>query len=222
MVYTIIGGKFGVFLEAFFISVCLLMIGFFIGFYIEYARTNEMMNNYQNFEVESLDLKLQNYYFQIMNQSSCSEAIKQNFIFADKIYNVGLKLEKYEETSELTKALIIEKKKYVLMKNELWMNSQLLKSKCKIPFDTVVYFYSQNTNTMKDAEQSSLSSVLRDVKNEMGNNIVLIPMAGDMGLDSIDMQMRIYNVTYLPSLVINEKVKLEGFRTKEEVEKYLE
>jgi len=33
--------------------------------------------------------------------------------------------------------------------------------------------------------------------------------------------MNIYNVTSLPSIIINEKIVLEGFHTEEEIESYL-
>jgi hypothetical protein len=36
------------------------------------------------------------------------------------------------------------------------------------------------------------------------------------------MQLRIYNVTYLPSLIIDEEHIIEGFKKKGEIEKYLE
>ncbi|MFC1710929.1 hypothetical protein ACFLZJ_02120, partial [Nanoarchaeota archaeon] len=167
------------------------------------------------------DLKLQNYYYQIMDKASCEDAIYQNFIFADSIYDQGIKLERYEKANELTKDLLLEKKRYVLLKTELWMNSLLLKEKCEDPFHTVVYLYSQESNTIKDAEQQAISNVLKKVKEERGNEIVLIPIAGDLGLDSVNIQLRIYDIQYLPSVIIDEEYVLEGFITEEEVEKYL-
>ena len=36
-----------------------------------------------------------------------------------------------------------------------------------------------------------------------------------------DLQLRKYNITYLPSIIINEKTVLEGFHSPDEIEKYL-
>ncbi|MBS3075393.1 hypothetical protein J4429_02945 [Candidatus Pacearchaeota archaeon] len=223
MVYQIIKNypRFRVFLDSLIITILILIIGFFIGYYIEYLRTNSIVENYKNFEISALDLKLQNYYYQIMDDASCKQAIEQNFIFADNIYKTGLDLERYENVNELTKDILLEKKRYVLLKTELWLNSILLKKKCNNPFHTVVYVYTQKTDTKKDAEQGAISNVLKKIKEENGNKIILIPIAGDLGLDAVEMQMQIYNVTYFPSVIIDEKIVLKGFQKLEEIEKYV-
>ena len=156
-----------------------------------------------------------------MDSAQCDKAIEQNFIFADKIYNTGLLIEKYEEASQISDLMTIEKKRYVLLKNELWLNSILLKKKCNNPFHTLVYVYAQTKTSSKDAEQAAISDVLKQIKQEKCNKIILIPLAGDMGLDSVTMQLNIYNITYLPSIIINEKYVLQGYNKKEQIESYL-
>lgn len=223
MVHQIIKSKYRVFIETFILALLILFIGGLLGFYIEYSRLNALESDYRNFEVESLDLKLQNYYFQIMDRASCDEAIRQNFIFADDIYDKGLVIERYEEANQITDELKQEKKKYVLLKTELWLNSILLKEKCgNESFDTLVYLYSDvNNDKIKETQQAALSNVLREIKEEKGNKIILLPIAGNLGLNAIELQKRVYNVTYLPSIIINEKYVLDGFHTKEELESYL-
>lgn len=177
------------------------------------------MDNYQTNEIKALDLKLQNYYYQIMDSHQCDFAIQQNFIFADKLYEEGLELEQFEEASQISESIKIEKKRYVLLKTELWLNSLLLKNKCNEPFDTIVYFYADNHSI---TEQKIISNVLLDLKEEKGNQIILLPIAGDLGLDIVHLQRESYNITSLPSILINEKYVLEGYHTKEDLENYLD
>lgn len=193
-----------------------------MGFLVEYGRTNKIVEYYREFEVDALDITLQNYYYQSMDESTCKETIKQNFIFADEIYNKGLLLEKYEDANELSDAILLEKKKYVLLKTELWLNSVLLKQKCEQPFHTLVYLYSQTDDLIKEAEQNSIADILRKIKEEKGNEIILLPIAGDLDLDIINLQKRIYNITYLPSIIIDEKIVLKGYQKEEEIKKYLD
>jgi len=222
MVHQIVKSKHRVFVESLIITLLILFLGFLFGTFIESSRTSKVIENYKYFEIDALDLRLQNYYYQIMDRASCEEAIKQNFIFADEIYRQGIIIQRYEDGNKLTGNLLLEKKKYVLLKTELWLNSILLKEKCGNPFHTIVYAYSQSSNTIKDAEQTAISKTLKGIKEELGDKIVLIPIAGDLGLGAVDMQLRIYNVTYLPSLIIDEEHIIEGFKEKEEIEKYLE
>ncbi|MBT7238137.1 hypothetical protein HN865_04775 [Candidatus Woesearchaeota archaeon] len=221
MVHKIIGSKHSVFFETLVLTLLILLIGFFFGMYAESFRTGKIIDSYKEFEVDALDLKLQNYYYQIMGQASCDVAIEQNFIFADKIYDKGLILAKYEEANELSDEILLEKQKYVLLKTELWLNSILLKEKCDIPFHTVTYIYSQEGNNLKRAEQDAISGILRELKEKYNNEIILLPIAGDMGLDIVEMQLRVYNVSYLPSIIIDETTVLEGFHKLEDIEAYL-
>lgn len=223
MVYKIVDNKYRIFIESFLIAAVIFLIGFSIGFYVENHRTSAIVKEYKLNEIKALDLKLQNYYYQIMDNRSCSKAINQNFIFADQVYEEGLKLEKFEEANQISDEINTEKKRYVLLKTELWLNTILLKEKCQGDFDTVVYLYSGDpTNTIKVAQQKMISNTLKDLKEKYGNKIVLLPIAGDLNLNIVNLQMEIYNITYLPSIIINEKNVLEGFNNLEEIEEYLE
>lgn len=220
MVYQIKGRNI-IFLETLVITLGLLIVGFSIGFYVESIRTNSIIQNYKNFEIEALDLKLQNYYYQIMDETSCDNAIQQNFIFADNLYTQGLLIEQYEKANQISQDILLEKKRYVLLKTELWLNSILLKNKCGKPFHTLVYIYSSNADKAKEAEQRAISDVLRLIKEGEGNETILLPIAGDLGLEVVNMQLRIYNVSYLPSIIIDEQTVLEGFHSREDIEKLM-
>jgi phosphomevalonate kinase len=217
-----IESKYRIFLESFMIAVIIFVAGFSLGFFVETFRTQKLINNYTEYEVQALDLKLQNYYYQIMDKSSCDAAIEQNFKFADDLYTNGLALGKAEETNQITNRLLSEKKRYVLLKTELWLNTVLLKNKCEAKFDTIVYIYSGDpANSAKVAEQKVISNILKDIKEEKGNKVVLLPIAGDLKLQAVELQKRVYNITSLPSLIINEQIVLEGYRSAREIKSYL-
>lgn len=222
MVHKIINHKFGVFVESLILTLLIFIIGFSLGFYIEFSRTNDIIRDARNYEIEALDLRLQNYYYQTISSSDCQTAIEQNFIFADNLYSDGLEIQKYEEASQLTEDIRREKRRYVLLKTELWLNSIILKEKCNADFDTIVYFYSDDpNNNIIVSQQKIISNVLKDIKEENGNSVILLPIAGDMGLEAIDLQRRVHKIGYLPSILINEDIVLEGFHTVDEIRGYL-
>ena len=222
MVHKIINNRFRIFIESFLLTLVIFIIGFSIGFYVEDFRTSEIIEGYKLNEIQALDLKLQNYYYQIMDKKACSSAIEQNFIFADQIYDDGLKLERFEEANQLSDEILIEKRKYVLLKTELWLNTILLREKCGEDFHTVVYIYSHKPeNAFLVAQQKMISNVLKDLKEKYGNRIVLLPIAGDLNLNIINLQTNLYNISSLPSIIIDEEHVLEGFHNLEELEFYL-
>jgi len=222
MVYKVMQTRNKVFLETFAVTLMILIVGFAIGFFVESYRSNKIVQDYKSFEVESLDLKMQTYYLETLGISSCASAIRENFNFADRVYDEGLLIQKYEDESELNQNILLDKKRYVLLDEQLWINSIILKKKCNSSFHTLIYFYSQSPNVINEAQQSAISKTLREVKEERGNDIILIPIAGDIGLPSVESQLRMYNVSYLPSMLIDEKIVLNGFNAKDEILKYLQ
>lgn len=222
MVYQITGQKHSVFIESLILTLIVFVVGFSLGYYVENYRADKIIKDYKEYEVEALDLKLQNYYYQIMSRDACDSALAQNFVFADKLYTKGLLLEKYEEANQISDQLTLEKKRYVLLKTELWLNTLLLKEKCRANFTTLVYFYSADPgSSARVAEQKVISNVLKTVKENHGNGVILLPIAGDMKLDAVTLQMNVYNVTRLPSVLINERTILEGFSSVEDIEQFL-
>ena len=216
MVYKI-KSKYKIFIDTLILTILILVIGFAIGFLVESQRINNLSNTYKNFEIKQLDLQLQSYYFESLDKSHCNQAIKENLIFADNLYNEGLLIEKYEKANQITPDILTEKKRYVLLKTQLWLNSIKLKRQCNNSFHTIVYVYSQNPDLIKEAEQSAISKTLKEVKDELNNTIILIPIAGDLQLNSVSMQLRTYNVTSLPAVIIDERKVLEGFHSKQEI-----
>ena len=62
------------------------------------------------------------------------------------------------------------------------------------------------------------SNLLKDLKEKYGAEIMLIPIAGDNNLTSVDLMMNNYNVTVLPTILIDEEVKLVEITSFEELE----
>ncbi len=223
MVYQIVQTKAKVIVEALAVTFVIFLVGIAVGLYAENSRTDKIIDVYEKNEVEALDLKLQNYYFQIMDAAACDEAIEENFIFADDIYEIGLRLERYEEANQLSDKLFLQKQKYSLLKTELWLNSLVLKKRCNDPFDTVVYLYQgdpQSSTVL--AQQKVLSNTLKEVKERNGNTIILLPIVGDAGLRSVAMQKRVYNITSLPVILINERNALYGYQSVGKIESFLD
>ena len=211
-----------IFIDTLIISVCVLLIGFSAGFLLENYRTKLVERDYKLSEIDMLDLRLQQiYYSNFLDESSCDKAIQENLIFGDKIYLEGLKIEKYEEANQISESILLDKKKYVLLKEEFWANSVLLREKCNATFHTLIYFYSQEDSYKIKAKQSAISLFLKEIKIEYGNKVILIPIARDLGLSSINLVISANNVTEFPSILIDEKVKLSGKNIFTETKNYL-
>lgn len=64
---------------------------------------------------------------------------------------------------------------------------------------------------------------MSELKQNQGDKVMLIPMAGDNNLTSVSIMMNKYNITEseLPVILIDEKIKITELKTIEELEKNL-
>ncbi len=199
-----------IFWEALIITLFLFGIGIITGIILESWRTNNIDKLYKYSEIELLDIKTQNEIYN-MGSFDCDIAIQENLKFANKIYEEAELLGRYEKASRLTDNLKLEHKKYDLLRTLLWMNAIKIKEKCNADYHNVVYIYDYNDASIKTkAKQSVFSKILEELKKEKGNEIMLIPMAGDNNLSSINLMMELYNISEseLPVILIDEKIKI--------------
>ena len=155
------------------------------------------------------------------NSTSCAELRKANIDFADKIYNEARELEKYDEKNKLTDSIKSVHRKYDLLRTLLWMNVIDLKKRCG-NIDSIVYFYSYGTDSIKiKSKQAVFSNVLGDLKEKRGNDFVLIPIATNQDIQSLSYLLGAYNMGESPAILINEKVAIYEPKTVSEIESYL-
>ena len=104
-----------VFWEALLVTIFIFGIGILAGVLLENSRTSQINSLFQKSEVDLLDIKLQNEIYSSEN-FNCEFAVKENLNFADKIYKEAQLLEKYEEASRFTEEIILQHKKYSLLR----------------------------------------------------------------------------------------------------------
>ena len=197
------------FWEALVISVIIFGLGIFLGYMLELNRTSSIISVYQQSELDMLDIKIQENIL-AAGTFDCNKFFNETIDFANRIYDEAQSLQKFEDSSTLTSGLIQQHEKYDLLRATLWMNSISLKQKCQSKFSTVVYFYSYNTKDIDlKSKQAIFSNELSILKQNYGDKLVLIPIAGDLGLNSIDILKNEYNITQYPTILINEKTKIE-------------
>ena len=210
-----------VFWQALLLTILFFVLGLVFGVYLEQLRSENFNNDFYQSEISLYDslaiTKLSEGGF-----ISCTDMRQVNVDFADKIYAEARNLDKLEEKSQLTESLKTIHRKYDLLRTILWMNIIDVNKKCQNT-DTIVYLYTYNTEDLKiKSEQVVWSKILGDVKERNGNEVVLIPIAVDTDLTSLDILLKKFGVEKYPAVIINEKQVLYDLESAENIEKYLE
>ncbi len=210
-----------VFWQAFFLTVMFFALGLILGVYFEQLQANTANVNFYNSEVSLYDSFALGQVLQVSN-SSCSVMSTDIAKFADQVYTEAQQLDQYDQSGQITSSIKMIHRKYDLLRTLIWidvMNVEKKDPNCHI--NTAVYLYTYNTQDVNlKAEQLVWSRVLLQMKNEEGNNVVLIPIAVDQNIDSLNYLLQQYNVTQFPAVVINQKHILYHLDTASELESY--
>ena len=209
-----------VFWQALLVTAVFFIFGLVLGVYLEQMRADDFNTSFYNSEISLYDSLALSKFFE-SNVSSCGEIKSATISFADRIYEEARSLEKVEEKSKLTESSKSIHRKYDLLRTLLWMNIIDAKKKCGT-MNSVVYLYENNAEDIQTkSEQAVWSRILGDLKEKRGNEIVLIPIAVDNNLASLDSLIKTFNVTDYPAVIVNENSIVYGVESVEDIEKLL-
>lgn len=205
-----------VFWKAGILTIIIFGLGILLGYTLESGRISEIESEFKQVEIEWADAKLQSLYYQTLEFDLCEAAIDENLKFADKVYQQGLKLERYEESNKMDQRIKLEHQRYSLLKTEFLLNSILLKNKCFADYVNLIYFYKKEPNLQEKSSQRVQSVILTEIKEILGPKVMLIPLATDLDISIINILTKSYNITIAPTLII-ENQKFEGIQSQEEI-----
>lgn len=207
-----------VFWEALLITVVVFLIGLFVGMMVEAGNSAKISNLYTQSEISLVDgmalVQLSD------NQDNCDLLKEANINFANKVYNEAKLLEDYEESGKLTEGMDLLHQKYDLLRTLLWMANTDSLENCN-NYNLIVYLYEYETEDLeKKATQVVWSKILQDVR-ENNQDILLIPIATDQDLTSLDILLEDYGISQVPALVINNEAKVYELSDANQVEALL-
>lgn len=212
-----------VFWQSFLLVLFMFLVGIFLGIILENSRMNRINDLYKMSEIDLLDVNLQNEIYSLKN-FDCDFSIEENLNFADRIYMEAELLEKYEKAGKLKEELILQHKKYDLLRIVLILNSIKLQEKCNQSPHILIYFYKYNDVPINlKAKQDIFSKKIFQLKEKFGKNLLIIPLSGDNNLSSINLFLNKYNVSIneLPVIILDEKMKITDLEEINDLEKYI-
>jgi len=215
-----LGNKKNVFWEAFLIAAVIFILGLLIGIFVESDRLQQVNDYYSQAQVSLIDsLAMSN---SINSAQECSNLINSSINFADNIYSQALLLEKYEASGKITDMMKTAHAEYDLLRTILWQNLITIKSKCPNKFNFVIYLYNYNpTDLGQKAVQNAWSNVLFDLKQKEGNNLILVPIAVNSNLSSLNLLTNNFNIKNYPAVIINNNKTIYSLQSVSDIEKYL-
>lgn len=206
------------FWQALVFTVFIFLIGLLLGVFLENSRADKVEIDSINSELNLLDEQLRQ---EVIGQFSlsCEDRKNSAFRFADKIYGEALRLERYDSSSKFKDSLEVLHKRYDLLRVLLLNEGIRFKEECGDDFHTVVYLFDYGAEDIDiESRQDFFGRLLIDLKGDHQDDILLIPIAGNLDLESVDLIKERYGVEELPVIIIDEEKVVRDILTFEELE----
>lgn len=217
-----LGNSKNVFWEALLLTGIVFFFGLLLGATFEGNRLDKINEYYAQSEISLMDVFALNNLFDLGN-FSCEELISFNVEFANKVYEEASFLEKYDDSAKITDNLKITHKKYDVLRTFLWINSIKIMKECKKDFSLIVYLYEYEPEDLtKKATQNVWAKILFDLKQDKGDEIILIPIAVDTNLTSLNSLIKKFEISDFPAVIINNEYVIEQLSSVEDLKKYLD
>ena len=197
-------------------------VGILLGVFLENSRSQSIEATLINSEVSVADQQLISQITDNL-EIDCNLAVNNTIALADKIYEEASLLEKYDKSSELTGTLKLVHRKYDLLRTGLWLHSINIKNKCKSDFHTLVYIYQyQDVPISTASRQTVFANYLREIKSSYKDKIILIPIAGDTDLFSLNLIKDKFSIKDYPVIILDEKRIIKDVESLTSIESILE
>lgn len=207
-----------VFWQALVFTIVIFSLGLVLGFFLEVARSSTLEHSFANSEISLLDQQLRGKVgmdFPV----TCGSSINSTFTFADTIYNEASDLENYDAASKLSDSLPLLHRRYDLLRTMLWLESIELKKRCNATYHSVVYLYEYKPKDVQiRAQQIVYERLTYDLKSSHPRDVLLIPIATNVDLESLQLITEHFNITSYPTIIVDEKKILTGELSKSQLE----
>jgi len=209
-----------VFWEALIMTITIFLMGLFLGMLIETSTSSKISNLYMKSEINLVDGLATTLVIKDSN-ISCELLKKNNVEFADQVYEEALLLEALEDSESLTSSTELLGKKYDLLRTLLWRSNLESIRKCD-NFQLVVYLYESGSEDLeKKALQNVWSRALSEVK-QANPQMILLPIAADRNLTSLNFLLEEFQVRQLPAIVVDNTHVIYTIETADKFEeKYI-
>ncbi len=209
-----------VFWQALVVALIVFCSGIVVGVYFEGLRIDKIENFYFDSETDIFDSEISSEIIFDFGLD-CKLFNEQSVLFADRIFEEARMLEKYDDSNRITKELISLHRRYDLLRVMLWKQIIYSKERCG-GINTIVYIYQYiepPVNT--EAVQGAMSNHLLDLKGKYKDELILIPIAGDTAVRSLEILEDIYKIEDYPVIVVNEEHKIYNLDSMGEIEQHL-
>jgi len=204
----------GRYVQTLIIAVSIFVLGFFLGFYISEMRMESMLSRYEDLRLKITGAILQG---SVLEGELCKYDVLG--ITGKEKVELGKEVQEMEDTRGKTDEEVLRlREDYSLLSLNQLLLVEKWNKECSKNISVIIFFYS-NTKNVTDSDNQGF--VLDYIYAKYPDKISTYVFDVDIENPAIDVLMKKYNISVVPTLVINENV-YAGFQTREKVESLIQ
>jgi hypothetical protein len=203
------------FVGIFAIATLIFVIGILIGTAIVSMKESNIKESEDKLRLELIDLEVQQ---ELAQTNPCNNYFL--YSLGERLADLGNRLTLLENQLGKTNKDIIElKKPYTLLEVRHYLLIKERVEQCNENYTTILFFYSNKKEQVSESERQGY--VLGFLSKKYGSErLKVYSIDGDLDLGIVSALKSNYNISYMPSTVIDDKVFI-GFHEKEDLEQYI-
>ncbi len=203
-------------LTVLFISTLLFGMGLMIGLTSGKMQSNSIEIKLNAFEKNLNSLEVGFLLSNVISDKviTCSYLNNKINEIKNQLEDIGETVVKYEAEAKIKDPSYLSlKKQYTYVRSQYWIMLERLKKECSTNYTTILYMYSSKTPCPACRDQGVVLSHL----SAKDTSIFVVPVDADEDLLIINTIKNAFNITKMPSLIINSKQRIEGFVSEDEL-----
>lgn len=196
-----------IYITALIITIGIFFLGLYVGKIWDDLRINQIKLEISENNLNVLSLYVNQEFFKSLDIDDCDLMEKRLSSMSYDLYKIGQKLNEYESKKLLNEKEYKDlKTQYFLLEIRAYVNFIESKKSCKSNQTIILYFYD-----IKDAESERQGYVLDKMVEREDLNIRVFSIDRQHEEVTLDLIKDFYDIKKSPTIIINNKIKKEGF-----------
>lgn len=198
------------------ITISIFLLGMLLGLLIEGKRVGYIDSQAKTEKLEFGSLQLQFEYLTQLNQEkNCPALTAAMNEYFDKLASTEERLTEYQKDAKFDREEFdILKREYIQAEVRYWILVNKIKDACSMDIATALYFYSDDDQCARCADQGFVLGYLKDLFKDKFLVFSIDSQLKDEAMISI--LKSTFNITQYPTVVVGEKV-FSGFAEREDI-----
>ena len=196
-----------IFITVFIISIAIFLLGFYISRVWDDLRINQVNEDLKDSTLDTMSILIEQEFLTQFNIDDCAISESRLSSISKNLFELGQTLMEYEKKGLLkTKEYSTLRKEYFLIEVRAYTNFIEFTNRCNPNTDIILYFY----NTEEDLSERQ-GYALDAIVNRDDVKVRVFSIDKNFDDPTLDTIKSFYNITKTPTIIINNKIKKEGF-----------